>query len=130
MSFETCVDKHGRPLSQLWPEVGQFQQVQDLLDRNRLLVAEISQNHQLGTHSAPKRSGPILQERNQNFAQVLQLYTYAADTLAASFDMPHLRGDGASKGEDSVAGSAVMSASSILSVTAVTRMGATRNVHC
>jgi NAD(P)H-dependent flavin oxidoreductase YrpB (nitropropane dioxygenase family) len=111
MPFETLVDKHGRPLSQLWPEVSKFQQVQDLLDRNRLLVAEISHNHQLGTHSALERNVPMLQELNQNIARVLQLYKNAADTFAACFDMPTSRGEGNSKAEGSGAASAVMSES-------------------
>lgn len=88
MSFESLVDKQGRPLAQIWPAVKQFQEVQDLLDRNRLLIAEITHNHEQGTHTALERNVPMLRELNQNIARVLQLYKHAADSFVTSFDNP------------------------------------------
>jgi Early Flowering 4 domain len=88
MSFEALVDKHGRPLAQIWPAVKQFQEVQDILERNRLLIAEINHNHQQGTHVALERNVPMLRELNQNIAKVLELYKEAADSFVQSFQTP------------------------------------------
>lgn len=93
MSFDTLVDKQGRPLSQVWPAVRQFKEVQDILDRNRLLIAEINQNHQQGTHVALERNVPMLRELNQNIAKVLELYQQAADSFVQSFSSPAGAGD-------------------------------------
>lgn len=93
MSFDTLVDKQGRPLSQIWPAVGQFQEVQDVLDRNRLLIVEINQNHQQGTQVALERNVPMLRELNQNIAKVLELYQQAADSFVKSFNAPSGTGD-------------------------------------
>lgn len=93
MSFETLVDKQGRPLSQIWPAVSQFQEVQDTLDRNELLIAEINQNHQQGTHVALERNVPMLRELNQNIAKVLELYQRAAESFVQSFNPPVSAGE-------------------------------------
>jgi hypothetical protein len=88
MSFDALVDREGRPLSQIWPAVSQFQTVQDILDRNRVLIAEINHNHQLGTHVALERNVPMLRELNSNIAKVLELYKEAADSFVQSFFSP------------------------------------------
>ena len=94
MSFDTLVDKQGRPLSQVWPAVSQFQEVQDILDRNKLLIAEINQNHQQGTHVALERNVPMLRELNQNIAKVLELYQQAAASFVKNFNAPVANGAG------------------------------------
>jgi Early Flowering 4 domain len=81
MSFDSLVDCQGRPLTQIWPAVKQFQEVQDVLDRNRVLIAEINHNHQLGTHVALERNVPMLRELNGNVAKAVQLYKEAADSF-------------------------------------------------
>ena len=80
------IAQQGRPVAQIWPDVTEFQHAQDLLDRNRLLIAEIAQNHEQGTHSAVERNVPLLQELNENIARVIDLYKHAADSFVASFD--------------------------------------------
>lgn len=84
MSLENLVDKHGRPLIEIWPQVRQFQDVQDVLDRNRLLIAEINHNHQLGTNVALERNVPMLRELNGNIAKVVQSYKEAADSFVTA----------------------------------------------
>lgn len=84
-TFERLVDRQGRPLSQIWPAVKQFQDVQDVLDRNRVLIAEINHNHQLGTNVALERNVPMLRELNGNIAKAVQLYKEAADSFVSAF---------------------------------------------
>lgn len=100
MSFETLVDKQGRPLAQIWPAVKQFQEVQDLLDRNRLLIAEITHNHQQSTQTSLERNVPMLQELNQNIARVLELYKHAADSFVESQKGRESKRGGDIKGEE------------------------------
>ena len=101
------MDQQGRPLAQIWPAVTEFREVQDLLDRNRLLIAEITHNHEQGTHAAVERNVPLLQELNENIAKVLQLYKHAADSFVASFALP--KGDEGAGGSGTQAGSGVAS---------------------
>lgn len=84
MSFDHLVDREGRPLTQIWPAVRQFQDVQDILDRNRVLIAEINHNQQLGTNVALERNVPMLRELNGNIARVVQLYQEAADSFVTN----------------------------------------------
>ena len=84
MSFDHLVDREGRPLTQIWPAVRQFQDVQDILDRNRVLIAEINHNQQLGTNVALERNVPMLRELNGNIAKVVSLYQEAADSFSSS----------------------------------------------
>jgi Early Flowering 4 domain len=88
MSFDNLVDRHGRPLFQVWPAVKQFQDVQDILDRNRVLIAEINHNHQLGTSESLERNVPMLRELNGNIAKVVQLYQEAADSFVGNLFSP------------------------------------------
>ena len=89
MSFDTLVDRQGRPLSQVWPAVQQFQDVQDILDRNRVLIAEINHNQQLGTNVALERNVPMLKELNTNIARVVELYQGAADSFVTTLFSPN-----------------------------------------
>jgi hypothetical protein len=84
MSLENLVDKDGRPLTEIWPQVRLFQDVQDILDRNRILIAEINHNHQLGTNVALERNVPMLRELNSNIAKVVQSYKKAADSFVTA----------------------------------------------
>lgn len=88
MSLDNLVDKHGRPLAQVWPAVKQFQEVQDILERNRVLIAEINNNHQLGTSVALERNVPLLRELNSNIGKVVQLYQEAADSFVSNLFTP------------------------------------------
>lgn len=81
MTLDSLVDKNGRPLHQIWPGVRKFQDVQDILDRNRVLIAEINHNHELGTNAALERNVPMLRELNANIAKVVQLYRESADSF-------------------------------------------------
>jgi hypothetical protein len=84
MLLENLVDKDGRPLTEIWPQVRLFQDVQDILDRNRLLIAEINHNHQLGTNVALERNVPMLRELNSNIGRVVQSYKEAADSFVTA----------------------------------------------
>jgi len=84
--MQHLVDKHGRPLHQVWPGVAKLEGVQLLLDRNRVLIAEVNQNHATGTAVALERNVPMLRELNANIAKVVALYREAADGFVQVVD--------------------------------------------
>lgn len=63
-------------------QVRRFQEVQDVLDRNRVLIAEIHHNHQVGSQIALERNVPMLRELNGNVEKAVALYEKAAQSFA------------------------------------------------
>lgn len=84
MSLDSLTDASGRPLEQVWPAVKHFQEVQDLLERNRCLIAEINHNHEVGTNVALQRNVPMLRELNANIAKIVQMYRYTAESFVTA----------------------------------------------
>lgn len=67
-----------------WSGYGKLDSVQELLDRNKLLIGEINQNHELRTPEALLRNVVLIRELNANVAAVVELYK----VLSAAMDAP------------------------------------------
>ena len=67
-----------------WPGYEKFSQVQDLLDRNTLLIAQINENHSTRTPEALQRNVGLVKELNSNVAKVVELYKELADSFLAA----------------------------------------------
>lgn len=57
-----------------WSGYARLDAVQELLDRNKLLISEINQNHQLRTAEALVRNVSLIRELNGNVAAVVEAY--------------------------------------------------------
>lgn len=67
-----------------WPGFSRLEAVQKILDRNKLLISEINQNHELRTPESLLRNVTLIRELNGNMAIVVEAY----NQLAALIDTP------------------------------------------
>ncbi|XP_016460484.1 protein EARLY FLOWERING 4 [Nicotiana tabacum] len=52
-----------------------YRQVQSVLDRNRLLIQQVNENHQSRTHNSMVQNVGLIQELNGNISKVASLYS-------------------------------------------------------
>jgi hypothetical protein len=64
-----------------WPGADKFGAVQDLLDRNKLLINQISANHAAKTVESLTHNKVLIKELNNNVARVVELYRELGETL-------------------------------------------------
>lgn len=76
-----------------------FRQVQTVLDRNRLLIQQVNENHQSKIHENMVKNVALIQEINENISKVVSLYS----DLSANFSsMVHAKNnDGKGKKSNS-----------------------------
>eukprot|EP00898_Chlorokybus_atmophyticus_P006112 jgi/Chlat1/6501/Chrsp45S05984 len=70
------------------PAMENFNSVQGLLDRNRLLINEIKKNHDQRNVEGLARNVPLIRELNSNIAQVVEMYKDLSTTLLNSVTEP------------------------------------------
>lgn len=62
--------------SQMWTNfTDSFQQVQSVLDRNRVLIQQVNDNHQSKVHDNLVKNVSLIQEINGNIHKVVSLYS-------------------------------------------------------
>lgn len=61
-----------------------FVAVQDMLDRNTVLINQINDNHSIRTPEALQRNVLLIKELNSNVQQIVGLYEQLADVLTQS----------------------------------------------
>ncbi len=69
MSLEDVLSKAAS-----WPGTAQLSKVQDLLDKNKLIINEIHHNHELRTPDSLQRNVVLIRELNANIARVVSSY--------------------------------------------------------
>lgn len=70
-----------------WAGLETIGTVQDILDKNKLLINEINHNLELRTPDSLFRNSILIKELNQNIGKVLQHYKELSDTVTpADFD--------------------------------------------
>eukprot|EP00198_Chlamydomonas_reinhardtii_P000132 XP_001689467.1 predicted protein [Chlamydomonas reinhardtii] len=67
-----------------WPGFQRLESVQEVLDRNKLLISEINRNHELRTPESLLRNVTLIRELNGNMATVVEAYRQ----LATLIDIP------------------------------------------
>lgn len=77
-----------------WPGFDKFNAVQEVLDRNKLLIGEINHNHGLKTPEALHRNAILIRELNNNVGRVADMYRELADVLATTPAPPDAFGGG------------------------------------
>lgn len=66
---------NGMAVSKVWGTFQRsFAQVQTILDQNRILIREITQNHETKVPENLTRNVSLIRELNSNIARVVQLY--------------------------------------------------------
>eukprot|EP00877_Chromochloris_zofingiensis_P000573 jgi/Chrzof1/10516/Cz05g01200.t1 len=71
-----------------WPGYDKFNQVQELLDKNSLLVSQINSNHAARTAEALQRNVLLIRELNANIAKVVELYRELSETFTNEATAP------------------------------------------
>ncbi|TMW88508.1 hypothetical protein EJD97_018483 [Solanum chilense] len=62
--------------SEMWNNFSNnFRQVQSVLDRNRLLIQQVNENHQSRTHDSMVQNVSLIQELNGNISKVSSIYS-------------------------------------------------------
>eukprot|EP00775_Hariotina_reticulata_P004686 gene4686-biopygen6440 len=64
-----------------WPGAEKFSAVQDMLDRNAVLIKQINDNHSMRTPDALQRNVLLIRELNSNVQRIVGLYQDLADVL-------------------------------------------------
>jgi hypothetical protein len=67
-----------------WPGMDRFAAVQEVLDRNAVLIRQIDANHRARTTEALQRNVVLVRELNANVGRIVELYGGLADTLLAA----------------------------------------------
>jgi len=65
-----------------WPGADKFVAVQDMLDRNAVLIKQINDNHSMRTPDALQRNILLIRELNSNVQRIVGLYQDLADVLS------------------------------------------------
>ncbi|KAK4351343.1 hypothetical protein RND71_030656 [Anisodus tanguticus] len=78
--METFTEEHDYSLeegdSEMWNNFSNnFRQVQSVLDRNRLLIQQVNDNHQSRTHNSMVQNVGLIQELNGNISKVASIYS-------------------------------------------------------
>ncbi|KAK3022798.1 hypothetical protein RJ639_046900 [Escallonia herrerae] len=67
-----------------------FRQVQSVLDRNRVLIQQVNENHQSKIHENMVKNVALIQEINGNISKVVALYSDLSTNFSSVF---HQRND-------------------------------------
>lgn len=65
----------------VWPGLEKFNMVQDILEKNKLLVAEINSNHSVKSPDGLSRNVHLIRELDSNIAKVVVLYKEMSSSL-------------------------------------------------
>ncbi|KAF3660680.1 hypothetical protein BC332_22451 [Capsicum chinense] len=72
--------------SEMWNNFSnRFRQVQSVLDRNRLLIQQVNENHQSRTNDNMVQNVGLIQELNGNISEVVSLYSDLSTNFSAMF---------------------------------------------
>ncbi|MCD7452483.1 Protein EARLY FLOWERING 4 [Datura stramonium] len=78
--------------SEMWNNFSNnYRQVQSVLDRNRLLIQQVNENHQSRTHDSMVQNVSLIQELNGNISKVASIYSDFNNEFTA---MVHQRKNG------------------------------------
>jgi len=80
-SFEEATAKEQTPD---WPGGDKFVQVQDLLDKNVVLITQINENHSTRTPEALNRNVLLIRELNSNVQRIVELYKELSGVLTGA----------------------------------------------
>ncbi|GJP31514.1 hypothetical protein CLOM_g12604 [Closterium sp. NIES-68] len=73
----------------VWPGFERFNQVQGILDQNRLLIHEIKANHEARLPDGLMRNVTLIRQLNSNVTKVVDLYAEISQTFVRSFGNPN-----------------------------------------
>ncbi|KAL3834844.1 hypothetical protein ACJIZ3_009580 [Penstemon smallii] len=62
-----------------------FRQVQSVLDRNRVLIQQVNENHQSKEHENLVKNVALIQEINSNISKVVSLYSNLSTNFSSVF---------------------------------------------
>lgn len=72
--------------SEMWNNFSnKFRQVQSVLDRNRLLIQQVNENHQSRTNDNMVQNVGLIQELNGNISKVVSLYSDLSINFSTMF---------------------------------------------
>ncbi|XP_060178667.1 protein EARLY FLOWERING 4-like [Lycium barbarum] len=72
--------------SEMWNNFSnRFRQVQSVLDRNRLLIQQVNENHQSRTNDNMVQNVGLIQELNGNISKVVSLYSDLSTNFSTIF---------------------------------------------
>lgn len=74
-----------------------FRQVQFVLDRNRMLIQQVNENHQSKIADNMVKNVALIQEINENISKVVLLYSHLSENFSSVF---HQRNAEANEGGD------------------------------
>ncbi|KAE8708971.1 Protein EARLY FLOWERING 4 [Hibiscus syriacus] len=76
-----------------------FKQVQSVLDRNRVLIQQVNDNHQSRVHDNMVKNVALIQELNGNISKVVSLYSDFSSNFSTVFNRHDDDGEGPKNGD-------------------------------
>ncbi|KAH6769100.1 EARLY FLOWERING-like protein [Perilla frutescens var. hirtella] len=70
-----------------------FRQVQSVLDRNRVLIQQVNENHQSKAHDNLVKNVALIQEINGNISKVVSMYSNLSTNFTTVCHQQHRSGD-------------------------------------
>ncbi|KAG8390109.1 hypothetical protein BUALT_Bualt01G0049400 [Buddleja alternifolia] len=77
-----------------------FRQVQSVLDRNRILIQQVNENHQSKVHNNLVKNVALIQEINGNISKVASLYSDLSSNFSSTFHRRNSGGEAKSNSEE------------------------------
>ncbi|KAK3228863.1 hypothetical protein Dsin_000744 [Dipteronia sinensis] len=71
-----------------------FKQVQSVLDRNRVLIQQVNENHQSKIPDNMVKNVALIHEINGNISKVVNLYSDMSTNFSSAFNQPSKDSDG------------------------------------
>ncbi|KAL0037333.1 hypothetical protein WJX79_002428 [Trebouxia sp. C0005] len=81
------------PTASSWPGLEKFNLVQDYLEKNKLLITEINNNHEIRSSEGLARNVHLIRELNNNVAKVVALYKDLSGSLEQQQSTVHTAGE-------------------------------------
>ncbi|TYG51971.1 hypothetical protein ES288_D10G304200v1 [Gossypium darwinii] len=76
--------------SEVWATIDKsFKQVQSVLDRNRMLIQQVNENHQSKIQDNMVKNVALIQELNANISKVVSLYSDLSSNFSTAFQQQH-----------------------------------------
>nr|XP_023900077.1 protein EARLY FLOWERING 4-like [Quercus suber]POE51089.1 protein early flowering 4 [Quercus suber] len=95
---KTAAEERGD--AEVWNSLNHnFRQVQTVLDRNRVLIQQVNENHQSRIPDNMVKNVALIQEINGNISKVVSLYSNLSSDFSSKFHERTNKSDGSDKSE-------------------------------
>ncbi|PWA75271.1 hypothetical protein CTI12_AA244550 [Artemisia annua] len=87
----TSDEEQDQENNEIWSSfTDSFREVQAVLDRNRVLIQQVNENHRSKVHENMVRNVALIQEINQNVSKIVALYSDLNVNFSSAFHQKNM----------------------------------------